>query len=64
MPAPREWAVGDVLTFSILFLSVMAPLNEIHRVIDEGHESSLRVGDLLHMLAEPDIRRERYRLTA
>jgi ATP-binding cassette subfamily B protein len=44
---------GDVLAFSILFLNIMAPLNEIHRVIDEGHESSLRVGDLLDMLAEP-----------
>jgi ATP-binding cassette subfamily B protein len=31
----------------------MAPLNEIHRVLDEGHESSLLVGDLLKMLAEP-----------
>ena len=31
----------------------MAPLNEIHRFIDEAHESSLRVGDLLGLLAEP-----------
>ncbi len=45
--------VGDVLTFSVLFLNVMAPLAEIHRVIDEGHEASLRVGDLLEMLAVP-----------
>src|SRR5262249_28536455 len=44
---------GDILTFSILFLSVLAPLNEVHRVIDEGHECSLQVGDLLAMLAEP-----------
>jgi ATP-binding cassette subfamily B protein len=44
---------GDVLTFSMLFLNVMTPLSEIHRVLDEGHESSLRVGDLLEMLAEP-----------
>jgi ATP-binding cassette, subfamily B, bacterial len=44
---------GDVLTFSILFLNVMAPLSEVHRVMDEGHEASLRVGDLLEMLAEP-----------
>jgi ATP-binding cassette subfamily B protein len=44
---------GDVLTFSILFLNVMAPLNEVHRVLDEGHEASLRVGDLLEMLHEP-----------
>ncbi|HVS34907.1 MAG TPA: ABC transporter transmembrane domain-containing protein, partial [Gemmataceae bacterium] len=44
---------GDVLTFSILYLNVMAPLAEIHRVLDEGHEASLRVADLLEMLAEP-----------
>lgn len=44
---------GDVVTFSMLFLNVMTPLSEIHRVLDEGHETSLRVGDLLEMLAEP-----------
>jgi ATP-binding cassette, subfamily B, bacterial len=42
---------GDILTFSILFLSVMTPLAEVHRVIDEGHEASLRVGDLMDILA-------------
>jgi ATP-binding cassette subfamily B protein len=41
------------VTFSVLFLNVMTPLTEVHRVIDEGHESSLRVGDLLELLAEP-----------
>ena len=49
-------SVGDILTFSVLFLNVMAPLNEIHRVIDEGHESSLQVADLFTMLAEPTDR--------
>jgi ATP-binding cassette subfamily B protein len=44
---------GSVLTFSILFLNVMSPLSEIHRVIDEGHDASLRVGDLLEMLRQP-----------
>lgn len=44
---------GDVLTFSVLFLSVMTPLSEVHRVLDEGHEASLRVGDLLQMLGLP-----------
>ena len=44
---------GDVLIFSMLFLNVMAPLSEIHRVLDEGHEASLRVGDLLEMLHQP-----------
>jgi len=46
-------SMGDVLAFSVLFLNVMAPLNEIHRVMDEGHEASLRVGDLADMLREP-----------
>jgi ATP-binding cassette subfamily B protein len=50
---PEAVSFGDVLTFSGLYLSVMAPLNEIHRVLDEGHESSLRVADLLKILDEP-----------
>ena len=44
---------GDVLTFSVLFSNVMTPLNEVHRVLDEGHEASLRVGDLLQLLGQP-----------
>jgi ATP-binding cassette, subfamily B, bacterial len=51
--ADGTFTAGDVMTFSILFVNVMTPLAEVHRVIDEGHESSLRVGDLLEMLAEP-----------
>jgi ATP-binding cassette subfamily B protein len=44
---------GYILTFSMLFLNVMTPVSEVHRIIDEGHESSLRVGDLLDILATP-----------
>jgi ATP-binding cassette subfamily B protein len=44
---------GDVLTFSFLFGNLMAPLNEVHRGLDEGHECSLAVADLLSMLGEP-----------
>ena len=44
---------GDILTFSILFMNVMAPLNEVHRGLDEGHECSLMVGDLIAMLDQP-----------
>jgi ATP-binding cassette subfamily B protein len=44
---------GEILTFSVLYLSVMAPLNEVHRFIDEAQECSLRVRDLLNLLAEP-----------
>src|SRR5262249_28336079 len=46
-------SLSDLRTLSILIRNVMTPLSEIHRVLDEGHESSLRVGDLLEMLAEP-----------
>jgi ATP-binding cassette subfamily B protein len=45
--------IGDVLTFSVLFSSVVNPLREIHRILDEAHESSLRVTDFFSMLAEP-----------
>jgi ATP-binding cassette subfamily B protein len=44
---------GDVMMFSWLFLYVMAPLNEIHRFMDEAHESSLRIGDLIGLLRVP-----------
>jgi ATP-binding cassette subfamily B protein len=44
---------GAILTFSALFLSVMTPMAEVHRILDEGHEASLRVGDLMEMLAQP-----------
>lgn len=49
----RQISFGDVLAFSVLFLGVMAPLNEIHRLIDEGQESSLRVGELFKLLDMP-----------
>jgi ATP-binding cassette subfamily B protein len=51
--AAGSLSFGDVWTFSLLFLNVMTPLSEIHRVVVEGHESSLRVGQLLELLAEP-----------
>ncbi|WP_010583599.1 ABC transporter ATP-binding protein [Schlesneria paludicola] len=49
----QKISFGDILTFSVLFLNVMTPLNEIHRVVDEGHEASLRVRELLEMLHQP-----------
>jgi ATP-binding cassette subfamily B protein len=49
-------SLGDVFTLSLLFLSVMTPLAEIHRIVDEGHESSLRVSELMEMLNRPEDR--------
>lgn len=44
---------GDILTYSILFMSVLSPLREVHRILDEAHESSIRVDDLYELLERP-----------
>ncbi|PIN75589.1 ABC transporter [Candidatus Woesearchaeota archaeon CG10_big_fil_rev_8_21_14_0_10_37_12] len=44
---------GDILTYSILFMSVLGPLREIHRILDQAHESTIKVQDLQELLAEP-----------
>ena len=49
-------SVGDLLAFPLLFLGVMSPMHEIHRAIDEGHELSLSIGDLLNLMEMPNDR--------
>lgn len=49
-------STGDVLTYSMLFLGVVTPLREVHRILDEAHESSLRVRDLFALLDLPEDR--------
>ena len=44
---------GDILVYSILFMSITGPLREMHRILDQAHESSLLVNDLFGLLAEP-----------
>ena len=44
--------LGDIITFSVLLPERDGPLNEVHRFIDEAHESSLRVGDLIELADE------------
>lgn len=44
---------GKVLTFSILFLNIMKPLKEVHRILDETYDSSIQVSVLMHMLDQP-----------
>mgnify|MGYP003971759091 FL=1 len=44
---------GDILTYSILFMSIIGPLREIHRVLDEAHESSIKVQDLHKLMHQP-----------
>ena len=44
---------GNVLTFSMLFLNIMRPLKDVHRILDEAFETSLQVNVLLNMLQQP-----------
>ncbi len=44
---------GDILVYSILFLSITSPLREIHRILDQAHESSILVNDLHNLLIQP-----------
>lgn len=44
---------GDILVYSILFLSITGPLREIHRILDQAHESSILVNDLYTLLNQP-----------
>lgn len=44
---------GDILVYSILFISIIGPLREIHRILDQAHESSILVRDLYGLLNEP-----------
>jgi ATP-binding cassette, subfamily B, bacterial len=45
--------IGEVLAYALFFTNVLNPLREVHRIIDEAHESALKVGDLMGMLTEP-----------
>lgn len=44
---------GKVLTFSVLFVNVMRPLKDVHRILDETYDSSIQVSMLLQMLNQP-----------
>ena len=53
LAANGEIPFGKVLTFSVLFINVMRPLKEVHRILDETYDSSIQVSMLLHMLNQP-----------
>jgi ATP-binding cassette subfamily B protein len=53
LAARGEVAYGKVFTFSMLFLNIMRPLREVHRILDETYETSLQVSVILGMLQQP-----------
>jgi ATP-binding cassette subfamily B protein len=44
---------GMVITFSGLYLSIMGPMKDVHRILDESYDSSTQVAILLDMLEQP-----------
>jgi ATP-binding cassette subfamily B protein len=53
LAAHHEIEFGKVLTFSVLFINVMRPLKDVHRILDETYDSSIQVSILLQMLNQP-----------
>jgi len=45
-------STGDILTYSMLFVGVVTPLREVHRIFDEAHEASIRTRDLFSLWDE------------
>ena len=51
--ASGELTPGDILAAALLFAAVLSPLREIHRILDEAHESGLRAETFFKMLHHP-----------
>jgi ATP-binding cassette subfamily B protein len=48
-----EIEYGKVVSFSLLYMNIARPLKEVHRILDEGYDSSQQVSALLDMLNQP-----------
>jgi len=48
-----EIKYGEITSFALLFFKVSGAVKEMHRILDDAHESSLRVGNLLELMAKP-----------
>ena len=53
LAAHGQLEYGQVFTFSMLYLSIMGPMKDVHRILDEAYESSMQVTILLEMLNQP-----------
>lgn len=53
LAAQGSLSVGGILAVSLLFVGVMTPVRELHRIFDEGHASSLQADDLHAILLTP-----------
>jgi ATP-binding cassette subfamily B protein len=53
LAAHGQLEYGQVFTFSMLYLSIMGPMKDVHRILDDAYESSMQVTVLLDMLDQP-----------
>ena len=53
LAAHGQLEYGQVFTFSLLYLSIMGPMKNLHRTLDDARESSMQVTVLLEMLGQP-----------
>jgi len=53
LAAHGQLEYGQVFTFSMLYLSIMGPMKDVHRILDEAYESSMQVTVLLDMFNQP-----------
>ena len=49
----KEIAFGQVLTFAMLYISFTTPLDDLHRIIDEGWEACLKIRELVDTYSKP-----------
>ena len=48
-----KFGPGQVLTYALLFNNIIAPLRELHRMIDEASESTQQAHDLAEVMKRP-----------
>lgn len=52
----KQISIGTILTLSVLYISFMQPVKEMHRFIDEGSEASIRFLRLLNLYSIPTMK--------
>jgi ATP-binding cassette subfamily B protein len=53
LAANQKISYGDILTFWGLFMTILGPMKDVHRILDEAYDSSMQVTVLLQMLDQP-----------
>lgn len=53
--AAWRWSQGDIsggdfMALTVLYLSIIRPLREIHRILDEAHESAINAGEYFELV--------------